>query len=210
MVLGLLAETAARTGHAAAAAALERLLAAVTRRYLSIPGTVVLGPTRRSRGLLAAAAGSWADAARLLREAADECRRDGADGWAARCELELAQAILAGAAGDPAEAHALLVAVTARADANGFADVAERARRIEARVEDNAVAAPVRPPTFHREGELWTVAYGGTSVQVRDLKGLRYLATLLAHPGEEVSVVSLASADAGAERIRNRGGPLRD
>ena len=199
MALGLLAETAARTGHAAAAAALEPLLAAVTRRYLSIPGTVVLGPTRRSRGLLAAAAGSWADAARLLREAADECRRDGADGWAARCELELAQAMLAGAASDPSEARALLAAVSARADANGFADVAARARRVAAELEKNVGAAVSPPTTFHRDGELWTIAYAGTSVQVRDLKGMRYLATLLAHPGEELSVVSLASGDGGAE-----------
>jgi hypothetical protein len=199
MVLGLLAETAAHTGHAAAAAALEPLLAPVTRRYLSIPGAVVLGPTRRSRGLLAAAAGAWKEAAELLREAAEESRRDGADCWAARCELELAQALLAGGAGDPREARALLAAVTARADANGFADVAARARRVEARLEENPGAAASRPPTLQREGELWTIAYAGTSVQVRDLKGLRYLAALLAHPGEELSVVSLASGDAGAE-----------
>jgi len=203
MVLGLLAETAAHTGHAAAAAALEPLLAGVTRRYLSIPGTVVLGPTRRSRGLLAAAAGAWENAARLLREAAEECRRDGADGWAARCQLELAQAIIVGGAGDPSEARALLAAVTARADANRFADVAARARRLEARLDANAGNAAFRPPTLHREGELWTIAYAGTSVQVRDLKGLRYLAALLAHPGEELSVVSLASGDAGAASIES-------
>jgi len=198
MVLGLLAETAARTGHAAAAAALEPLLAAVTRRYLSIPGTVVVGPTRRARGLLAAGAGAWEDAARLLREAAAECRRDGADGWAARCELELAQAILAGGAGDRLEARALLAAVIARADADGFSDVAARARRLEVQGEENVATAASPPTTFHREGELWTIAYAGRSVQVRDLKGMRYLAALLAHPGQELSVVSLVSGDAGA------------
>ncbi len=41
------------------------------------------------------------------------------------------------------------------------------------------------------------------SVQVRDLKGMRYLAALLAHPGEELSVVSLAGAE-GTRSDENR------
>ena len=41
------------------------------------------------------------------------------------------------------EARALLAAVTARAEADGFADVAARARRVEASLEENAGAAAV-------------------------------------------------------------------
>ena len=33
---------------------------------------------------------------------------------------------------------------------------------MEARLEENAGAAASRPPMFHREGELWTIAYAGT------------------------------------------------
>jgi hypothetical protein len=199
LVLGLLAEMAAHTGHAAAAAALGPLLAPITQHYLSIPGTVVLGPARRFRGLLAAAAGAWEDAARELRQAAAESRRAGAACWALRCELELAHAILMGGAGDPSEAHALLAAVKVGADATGFADVAARARHLETSLAQSAGAAPSPPSTFRREGELWTIAYAGTRVRLRDGKGMRYLAELLARPGEELSVVSLASGATAAE-----------
>jgi hypothetical protein len=49
--------------------------------------------------------------------------------------------------------------------------------------------------TFRREGEYWTVAYGGSVVRLKDSKGLRHLARLLAHPGRELHVVDLEAAD---------------
>lgn len=48
---------------------------------------------------------------------------------------------------------------------------------------------------FRREGDFWTVAYGGSVVRVRDSKGLRYLARLLAQPGREFHVVDLEAAE---------------
>jgi hypothetical protein len=58
---------------------------------------------------------------------------------------------------------------------------------------------PGDPPgaAFVRLGEYWSLAYGGTTVLLRDAKGLHYLAELLRHAGEKVSVAALA-ADAGA------------
>lgn len=50
---------------------------------------------------------------------------------------------------------------------------------------------------FLRQGEYWTLAYGGTTVWLRDAKGLYYLAKLLRCPGEKVSVVALV-AEPGA------------
>jgi class 3 adenylate cyclase len=46
-----------------------------------------------------------------------------------------------------------------------------------------------------REGEYWTLACGDSVVRLRDSKGLRYLAALLAHPGVELAALDLASAD---------------
>ena len=44
--------------------------------------------------------------------------------------------------------------------------------------------ARAEPETrFVREGEFWTIAYAGTTMRLRDVKGLRYIATLLAAPG---------------------------
>ena len=52
----------------------------------------------------------------------------------------------------------------------------------------------------HRDGDIWHIAYRGRSARLRDAKGLHDLAVLLAHPGEDVSVLDLAgSAIRGSE-----------
>jgi hypothetical protein len=51
-----------------------------------------------------------------------------------------------------------------------------------------------RDGVFHREGEVWTLAYGGRAVQLRDTKGLRDLAALIARPGRELAVHELIGA----------------
>lgn len=59
---------------------------------------------------------------------------------------------------------------------------------------------------FVREGQLWTVEYDGKLIRVRDTKGMRYLATLLARPWQDVHVLELASAPAGPTRPSHHGG----
>jgi thioesterase domain-containing protein len=44
-----------------------------------------------------------------------------------------------------------------------------------------------------REGEFWTISYEGTTMRLRDLKGLQYLALLLASPGRELHVLELVA-----------------
>jgi tetratricopeptide (TPR) repeat protein len=46
---------------------------------------------------------------------------------------------------------------------------------------------------FTREGEMWRIAYAGREVRLRDSKGLRDLAVLLAEPGRPVPAVTLLS-----------------
>jgi hypothetical protein len=60
---------------------------------------------------------------------------------------------------------------------------------------------------FRREGEYWTVCYEGSVLRLRDAKGLRHLARLLADPGREFRAVDLEAADgqaAPAARLRSR------
>jgi pimeloyl-ACP methyl ester carboxylesterase/class 3 adenylate cyclase len=45
-----------------------------------------------------------------------------------------------------------------------------------------------------REGDYWTVVFGGRQLRVRDSKGMGYLAELLSRPGTEISAVQLAAA----------------
>ena len=61
--------------------------------------------------------------------------------------------------------------------------------------ELEGLIAPAPPANvFHREGDVWTLGYAGRVVLLKDVKGLRDLATLLAHPGREVAASDLASA----------------
>jgi len=85
--------------------------------------------------------------------------------------------------------------------------LAARARTELARVR----AAQGRTPpgdgstnVFRREGDTWTLAFGGRSVPLRDAKGLRDLAVLLSAPGREVAATDLAAGVAG-----EAGGPVR-
>ena len=46
---------------------------------------------------------------------------------------------------------------------------------------------------FRLDGDFWTVVFEGRTSRIRDAKGLRYIATLLRRPGEEIHVSDLAS-----------------
>jgi hypothetical protein len=75
--------------------------------------------------------------------------------------------------------------------------------------------APVARNVFRREGEYWTVAYEGAVVRLKDSKGLRHLARLLAQPAREFHVTDLEAAGSGGaspgrgERAHNRELELR-
>src|SRR5437870_10216014 len=50
---------------------------------------------------------------------------------------------------------------------------------------------------FRKEGEYWTVGFGGKAVRLKDTKGFGYLAHLLRHPGAEFHALDLAGGIAG-------------
>ncbi|HVF33078.1 MAG TPA: response regulator transcription factor [Acidimicrobiales bacterium] len=59
---------------------------------------------------------------------------------------------------------------------------------------------------FLREGEYWTIAFGGASFRLRDSKGLGHLATLLRSPGREFHVLELAASVGATGASRRRVG----
>lgn len=83
-----------------------------------------------------------------------------------------------------------------------------------------------RENVLRRDGDVWRIAYGHVSFRLRDSKGLRHLARLLADPGREWHVLDLVATETdaahghAADRIatadglrRSRGGdagPLLD
>ena len=56
---------------------------------------------------------------------------------------------------------------------------------------------PAQKGVFRKEGEYWTVGYGGKAFRLKDTKGLGYLAHLLRHPGAEFHVLDLVGGIAG-------------
>jgi predicted ATPase/class 3 adenylate cyclase len=81
-------------------------------------------------------------------------------------------------------------------------------------VEDDAAPSPkptrsAAPPTtsgrFIREGDVWAIKYEDRTFRIRDTKGLRYLAQLLAAPGREVPAIDLAAASGSANGVVGAG-----
>ena len=114
--------------------------------------------------------------------------------------------LLAAALGRPDDAMAHLDDAARRCDRLGAPVLATRAREERARV----LAAGDGPATerrgredgnvFRREGDVWTVGFGGRTARLRDAKGLRDLAVLLAAPGREVAAADLVTG--GAQAVR--------
>jgi len=64
------------------------------------------------------------------------------------------------------------------------------------------------PAIFRKEGEFWTLAYQGATVRLRDIKGLAYIAVLLAHPGERFHAKELVTIVGGASIGKSANGSL--
>ena len=52
---------------------------------------------------------------------------------------------------------------------------------------------PAAPALFRRAGDWWWIGFAGEPFRVKDTKGVRYLATLLRHPGQDLHVMMLAA-----------------
>jgi hypothetical protein len=137
-----------------------------------------------ARGRVRLADGDAAGAQRSLSEAVRRWNDVGAPYEAARARLSLAQAYAAGGSKHRADlerdaARAILEGITA-------APPAAPPEHVE---HDDALEQPVASGNvFHREGY---------TVHVRDLKGMRYLARLLADPNREYHVLDLVAAETG-------------
>jgi hypothetical protein len=115
--------------------------------------------------------------------------RLGAVTWVLRSRYELARVEL----GDPGRRAAAVASL---------ADVASEATRIgmlglgrdAEQASFAARQAPVSSGIFTRDGALWTLSYGGTTVRMRSAKGLADLAVLIAAPGREIPATDLIAA----------------
>src|SRR5262249_58899248 len=78
----------------------------------------------------------------------------------------------------------------------GLVDVTARVTRLQAKM---AYRGPdPEANVFRCNGDVWTARYAGRDLQLKDGKGPRYLATLLAAPGREVHVLQFVAAPPAA------------
>ena len=112
-------------------------------------------------------------------------------------------ALLAGVLGDREAAAAHQAEAVAQARALGATALLARIER-EARPSpaagdrpEHAVGDGGPDHVFRRDGEVWTIGYGGRQVRLRDSKGLGDLHALLTRPGTAVAALDLASATPG-------------
>ena len=168
---------------------------------------LAIADTFASRALVAGAALAQGRAALVegdLRRAVSECEKAvvawievGAPFEAAVARVVLGQArLLTGN-----DAGAALEWRAAQQSFEVFGAVRWAEQAAEAGREGLAVssAAPSSPSNVFRcEGDTRTVTFDGTTVLVKDLKGLRYLARLLAEPKREFHVLDLVAVEQGS------------
>ena len=88
---------------------------------------------------------------------------------------------------------------------------AELERLPTARARADGPGDPTEPSEIRRDGEVWTLVFAGRAAQLRDAKGLRDLAVLLAVPRQEVAAADLVTgmAQRRPQAFGCRPGPRR-
>jgi hypothetical protein len=201
----MLAELSETFRDADRAVLLEELLTPLDGRNVITPTGIFAGPVKRYLALAAAARGDQDTALTRLAEARKACERIGYKPMLAVIDVDEARMLARrNGPGDVARARKLLQDGLDRAEEVGVPRLDERLARAAALLpaQDGAPAPaePARGPAsavLAREGDVWRLDYEGRVLRVRDAKGMRHLALLLANPGVEFHAVDVATAAEG-------------
>lgn len=177
-------------GHPVARWLYDELLPYAPLHAVEGIGAMLRGSVERHLGVLAALLGERATAEGHFARAIEANRRIGARLCVART-LEDAGTVL-GDADRSAAARALYAAI----------GVPHRLGASEPRADDENV--------FSRDGDVWTLTFGGRRSTLRDSKGLRDLAVLLAVPGRPVPAIELATTYAPTTMRRDEDAELTE
>jgi tetratricopeptide (TPR) repeat protein len=202
--LALASLAAARLEEPDAAASLYPLLLPYAGRaiVISMPHPAMcFGSASFYLGLLAAEIPAWDEAESHFEAAIRANQRLDAKPFLVRTCCEYARMLIRrGRAGDRREALGLLERAAALAAPMGLPRRIERIETLRELASAEAVAtepsvaklpAGAGKHMLRREGEYWTFLHDGSVVRLRDSKGLRCLARLLANPGQEIFAVDL-------------------
>jgi tetratricopeptide (TPR) repeat protein len=190
-----------------ASQAYEQLRPFADRNAISV-STLPFGPVAMRLGMLATLLERWEEAERSFNLALERCDTMGARGIEARVLVEYGAMLRArGRGSDPERADTLLERATTLCRELDLPGIAERAAALARPAGRTGVPIDERA-TFRREGQFWTIAYGEEMARLRDVKGLRYIAALLAMPGRDVHVLELAAQARGEAGAHAQEGDL--
>lgn len=205
-------EIAAANAAAARAAAeeLARIAAAFESKVLAAAAVLALGKVQLAEGNAADARDNLETAVQRWNDIGAPC-----EGAIARFALGEAHRALGN------ETLALMEFRAARATFEQLGAVIDAARAARAcgdpprpgapdvSVEAHSPASAAGPGLgpdnlFRREGDYWSVGFEGRTVRFRDLKGMAYLARLLAAPGTDVHVLDLVTSERANDTAASR------
>jgi hypothetical protein len=200
-----LAEACALLADGPRAECLYELLLPFADRHAVSVTQQPFGPVALRLGMLATTLERWDEAERHFGTALEQCSDVGARAVSARVLYEHAKMLVARGS-DDARAGALLDAAAALCDE---LDMPAVSARVAALAE--AVGKTSMPDAaFRREGEIWTIAFAGETIRMRDAKGLRYIAILLGAPGSEIHAGDLVGAVEGVRPAPSVREPVLD
>jgi hypothetical protein len=166
-------------------------------------GAYAHGPVHRQLGLLAVLLERSTDASSHFDAALLGNRRAGADLLVARTLLDR------GTAQDEPET------LRSARDLYRQLGAGKRASQIDSSLRASPARGKGADPDpaacrFRRDGDVWTVAFAGRLSRVRDSKGIRDIARLLAEPGREIPALDLAGRGAPGPAAGSGLGPPID
>ena len=201
LALALLSEVTSRLGDRRRADVLYDFLQPYAGRNLAVvQGIYYAGSVDYYLGILAAVSGRRDTALEALEAALAGHEAIGASAWSARTKYQLGSLLIGS---DPERAKAMLAEARSSAREIGMAGLLAQIEETELAAATSAKQSLVpEEAVFRREGDIWTISYNGRLIRTRDIRGLRYLAQLLAHPRREFHVRELLGTAGGAAGAR--------
>ncbi len=228
LAIGLSAEACCIAGRDSDAEALYALLIPSADRHIQIGnGLVYWDSVSHMLGLLAAKLQRWEDAEAHLSDALQRAQEIGAVLRIAHIQYHFSQMLLArGTGADIVRARTLVEPAAAAAARFELIELGSRLDDLRHRIEDarcptamqrraRTTALPEiesEQPShvFRLEGEIWTVAFEGRALRIKDARGLHYIATLLRNPGVHFHALELSSGREAGAAHPDRGADLAD
>lgn len=209
--MSMLAEVAELVGDTERAHVMYGLLRPYEAHNGATADYISTGAVSRYLGLLSGLMGRLDEADRHFDDALQMNERMGARPWAAHTLFDHARMLVArDLPGDRERGSGLLAHALETCRELGLVALEERVVALmgdaagtaaPSQTESGVTSRSARPSVFRREGEYWTIAFEGDTFRVRDLKGLHYVARLLAEPGREFHALDLVATHSRPEAV---------